>query len=319
MKRNLISTPPRRGAAWAAAALAAGAATAAWVHHRATQAERQHPPSGRLLDVDGVRLHCVERGAGPPLLLLHGNLASLLDFEASGLIDRLARSHRVIAFDRPGYGHSTRPRSRVWTPSAQARLYFAALEQLGAERPKVLGHSMGTLPAIAMALERPNAVRSLVLLAGYYYPSARIDALLTAPVAWPVVGDVLRYTVTNLAGRLLLDAEVKGMFAPLDVPPGYIETLSREMTVRPSALRANAEDAACMLPAVHAAEPGYRHLAMPVSLIAGADDLVVNTEKHSVRLHRELAQSALHVLPGVGHMVHHAALERVADAVELAI
>ncbi|MGZ9057630.1 MAG: alpha/beta fold hydrolase, partial [Burkholderiaceae bacterium] len=112
-------------------ALALAAVTAGWVQRRARQAEQEHPPEGQLLDIDGVRLHYVERGAGPPVVLIHGNMVSHRDFDASGLIDHLARGRRVIAFDRPGFGHSTRPRDRLWTPTAQAKLLHTALARLG--------------------------------------------------------------------------------------------------------------------------------------------------------------------------------------------
>src|SRR5512141_3143741 len=87
-------------------------ASAAWVERRARRAERENPPTGNLMDVDGVQLHYVERGDGPPVVLIHGNAVSHRDFIASGLINRLAVNHRVIAFDRPGFGHSSRPRDR---------------------------------------------------------------------------------------------------------------------------------------------------------------------------------------------------------------
>ena len=214
--KNLATS--RAGLITGAAALSA-AATAIWVEAQARRAEREHPPTGKFVEIDGVRLHYVERGEGPPVVLIHGNTVSLADFEASGLIDRLASGHRVIAFDRPGFGHSDRPRDRLWTPAEQARMLHAALAQLGAEQPVVVGHSMGTLVALAMALDHPEHVRSLVLLSGYYYPNVRVDALLTAPVALPVVGDVMRYTVTAMSGRAMIKGVVKGMFAPTRCRP----------------------------------------------------------------------------------------------------
>ncbi|MDQ6627914.1 MAG: alpha/beta hydrolase, partial [Pseudomonadota bacterium] len=178
MKRSALtsSLATRRGL-WAGAAVAVAAATATWVERRSRRAEREQPPAGRLLSVDGVRLHVVERGEGPPVVLIHGNMVSQRDFEASGLIEHLARNHRVIAFDRPGFGHSSRPRDRLWTPAAQAELLHAALAQLGVGPAAVVGHSMGAMVALALALDHPEQVRRLVLLGGYYYPSARVDAL----------------------------------------------------------------------------------------------------------------------------------------------
>ena len=97
----------------------------------AKKAERRNPPTGRFITIDGVRLHYVERGTGRPLVLLHGNGSMIQDFESSGLLDLAAKKYRVIAFDRPGFGHSDRPRSTVWTPEAQADLLNAALVKMG--------------------------------------------------------------------------------------------------------------------------------------------------------------------------------------------
>ena len=313
---DLQSLPTSRTAIWAGAALLSAALTAAWVERRSSRAERDQPPAGRLLEIEGVRLHVVEKGEGPAVVLIHGNMVSERDYEASGLLDRLARNHRVIAFDRPGFGHSTRPRDRLWTPAAQAKLLHAAMVQLGVREAVVVGHSMGAMVALALALDYPEDVRRLVLLGGYYYPSARIDALLTAPVALPVLGDVMRYTVTAVSARLLLNRLVRAMFAPNDVPALFIATLSREMMVRPIQLRANAEDAAFMIPQAKASSERHHELRMPVAIIAGAEDKVIDVEAHSARLHRDIGGSTLAVVPGAGHMVHHAAIDDVVAAVD---
>ncbi len=302
---------------WTGAVALFAAASALWVAWRARRAEREHPPRGQFVDVDGGRLHYVSQGEGPPVVLIHGNVVSLADFQASGLIDRLAQRHRVLAFDRPGLGHSSRPRNRLWTPKAQAAAIHQALRALGVERPVVVGHSMGTLVALALALDHPGDVSRLVLLGGYYYPNFRLDALLTAPVALPVLGDVLRYTVTALAARLMLRGMVKGMFSPQKIPDGFFRTLSREMMVRPGQLRANAEDAAFMIPAAKSAHARYQALRqLPITLIAGSRDKVVNAHAHSGRLHRELPSSVLWIVPGAGHMVHYDQQEAVIAAVE---
>ena len=110
------------------AAVVAAAASALINRHLAKKAEHNNPPLGQFLDIDGVRLHYLERGSGEPLVLLHGNGSMIADFQSSGLIDLAAKSHRVIVFDRPGFGHSNRPRSVVRTPNAQAELiYFTCL------------------------------------------------------------------------------------------------------------------------------------------------------------------------------------------------
>ena len=310
------TSPVTRPSLWAGAALLGAALTATWVERRSRRAERAQPPVGQLLEVDGVRLHVVERGEGPPVVLIHGNMVSQRDFEASGLMERLARNHRVIAFDRPGFGHSSRPRDRLWTPTAQAELLHAALAQLGVEHAVVVGHSMGAMVALALALDHPEDVRRLVLLGGYYYPTARVDALLTAPVALPVLGDVMRYTVTAVSARLMLKGLVRAMFAPRDVPANFMATLSREMMVRPIQLRANAEDAVFMIPQAKANAARHQELRMPVAIFAGAEDKVIDVEANAQRLHREISGSTLAIVADAGHMVHHAAADQIVLAVD---
>jgi len=311
-----VAAFPRAAGALAAAATAA-TLTALWVRHRARKAERDNPPVGRFIDVDGVRLHYIEKGEGSPVLLLHGNTVLLQDFIGSGLFDRLAERHRVIAFDRPGFGHSERPRDRLWTAQAQAALLQKALTQIDVERPVVVGHSWGTLVALGMAVDVAADVRGLVLISGYYYPTARLDVALTAPAALPLLGDALRYTVSPLAARLLLKRAVGAMFAPAPMPGDFFDVMSREMMLRPLQIRAEAEDAAFMIPAAAHFRPHYPEFEIPVSIFAGAGDKVVDPESHSARLHRELAHSTLAVAPEAGHMVHYALVGEIVDAIDL--
>jgi pimeloyl-ACP methyl ester carboxylesterase len=149
------------------------AGSAILVNRRAAQAERKHPPKGSFVATDGVRLHYLERGHGQPVVFLHGNGAMIEDMLISGVLDHAAPKYRAIAFDRPGFGHSERPRGRSWTAAAQAALFAKALAQLGVERPIVVGHSWGTLVALALALDHPQSVAGLVLASGYYFPTAR--------------------------------------------------------------------------------------------------------------------------------------------------
>jgi pimeloyl-ACP methyl ester carboxylesterase len=282
---------------------------------RTLDAERKYPPIGRFLDVDGVRLHYVERGHGEPLVLIHGNGTMIQDFTVSGLVDRLSSKYRVIVIDRPGYGYSTRPR-QIWTPRAHAKLFRAALKQLGVEQATVFGHSWGTLVAVALALEFPSLVRSLVLASGYYYPTVRADVFLVSPPAIPLIGDAMRYTISPPLTRAMLPGMIEQMFAPAEVPERFEHLFPKELMVRPSQIRASAEDAALMTPAVMELQHHYRELRAPVTIIAGSDDQVVDVGRHSERLHQDLPGSEFVSLPGLGHMVHHLAPGEVADAIE---
>lgn len=305
---------------WIAPVLVGSAALGAAVlynYRRTGDAERRYPPIGRFLDVDGVSLHYIERGQGEPLVLIHGNGTMIQDFMVSGLVDRLASRYRVIVIDRPGYGYSSRPR-RLWTPRAHAELLHGALEQLGVERAIVLGHSWGTMIAVALALEFPSLVRSLVLASGYYYPTVRADVFLLSPPAIPLIGDAMRYTVSPPLARAMLPRMIKRMFGPAAVPERFDRLFPKELAVRPLQLRAAAEDAALMIPCAMELQHHYRELTVPVTIITGADDQISDVARQSERLHRELPQSEYIALPGLGHMIHHLNPDEVASAVDRA-
>ncbi|WP_345821721.1 alpha/beta hydrolase [Methylobacterium fujisawaense] len=297
-----------------AAALGASALYAATMTRRA---ERETPPVGSFLTVDGVRLHYLERGQGEPLVLIHGNGTLIQDFLVSGIVDDLATRHRVIVFDRPGYGYSDRPRG-FWTPRAHATLFQKALQQLGVTQAVVLGHSWGTLVAVALALQAPRLVRGLVLASGYYYPTLRADVILASPVAIPGIGDLLRHTVSPLAGRLMMPAMIKGLFAPAAIPERFARSFPTAMMLRPLQLRASAEDAAMMTPVTVELQAHYGDLDLPVVIITGGDDQIADVGRQSRRLHHDVPGSELVIVPGMGHMIHHLAPERVVAAVERA-
>jgi pimeloyl-ACP methyl ester carboxylesterase len=309
--------PTRLGGAALTAAAILG--TTALVNaRRARQAERNNPPLGRFLDIEGVRLHYLDRGEGPPLVLLHGNGAMVQDFEISGMLARLAQQYRVIAIDRPGFGHTNRPRSQSWTPAGQAELVHKALGYLEINQAIIVGHSWGTLVALSLALDHPADVRSLVLLSGYYFPTFRTDVLASLPSAAPIVGDLLSYTVAPLLGRAMRSRVFRKLFAPAAVPPRFQAEFPTELSLRPSQLKASAEDTVSMTPSAATFAKRYDELKMPIVIMAGTGDRLVDFARQSGRLDEVLAASTLMLFEGAGHMIHHSAPEKVMDGISLA-
>ena len=299
-----------------AAIVAAGAlaATALLNRHLAKKAEHDNPPAGQFLEVDGVRLHYVERGSGEPLVLLHGNGSMIEDFVSSGLVDLAARNYRVIIIDRPGFGHSSRPRNVIWTPGAQAQLIQRALQRLGVSQAIVLGHSWGASVAMALGLKFPDMVRGLVLASGYYYPTLRPDVVAMSAPAVPVVGDILGHTLSPIISRLMWPLMTAKIFGPKS-PPAKFEQFPKEMALRPSQIRASAAESALMIPDASHFENKYADLKMPVVIIAGEDDRLIDSDTQSARLHSDVSQSAFHRLPKNGHMVHQTATGEVMAAI----
>ncbi|WP_298231710.1 alpha/beta hydrolase [uncultured Azohydromonas sp.] len=282
------------------------------------KAERENPPRGHFVSVDGVRLHYTVHGApdNPPLVLLHGNGASATEMEISGLVELAARHFRVYVFDRPGYGHSERPtQGHRYTPQAQARLFLHALRELQVERPIVLGHSWGSMVAFAMGLAEPQALRALVLASGYYTPSLRLDAPLMGIAALPVLGTLMRHTISPLLSRAIWPLLTRRIFAPRPVTEAFKRDYPTWMSLRPHTLQASAAEAGMMIWEGIKQRRHERELAVPTVIVAGAADLLVVTRWQSQRLHARLPQSRLRLVPGEGHMVHHTATPAVMEAI----
>src|SRR3954469_5453416 len=278
-------------------------------------AERNNPPIGIFIDCDGVRLHYLESGdpAAPCVVLLHGNGSMIQDFTISGLVDRLARRNRVLCFDRPGFGYSQRPRSRIWSATAQADLFVKALNQLGVRNPVVLGHSWGALVAIGIGLRNDYPIRGLVLASGYYFPTWRWDVWMMSGPAIPVLGDLVRYTVAPIISWAALPALFRKLFAPQPVPQNFKKGFPSSLVLRPKQLRAAAEESAFLVPTAAQFQSRYSSIRCPVRIFHGTGDQVIEPDQ-ARRLHQVLSRSDLHLVEDAGHMVTYADLSAITKA-----
>jgi len=282
-------------------------------------AERNNPPIGIFTECDGVRLHYLDRGdpAAPCVVLLHGNGSMIQDFTISGLVDGLARHNRVLCFDRPGFGYSQRPRSRIWTATAQAALFVKAFDQLGVRNPVVLGHSWGALVAIAIGLRNDYPIRGLVLASGYYFPNWRWDVWIMSGPAIPLLGDLLRYTVAPIISWAILPSAFRKLFAPRPVPANFKNAFPASLTLRPKQLRAAAEESAFLIPTAAQFQSRYRSIRCPVRIFHGTGDKIIEPEQ-ARRLHQLLSSSDLHLVEDAGHMVTYADVPAVTNATDTA-
>lgn len=299
----------------AAIATAAGLTAAAYNRGKTKKAEACTPRIGSFVRVDGTPLHYVRAGSGPRVLLLHGNGVMLQDWLASGVFDELSKTNEVIAIDRPGFGYSGRPRSVIWTPQAQATAIAKALRQLRFTGATVVGHSLGGLVALALGLDHPEVVSRLVLVSGYYFPTPRADLVLNSLPAIPVVGDILRHTISPITTRAMMPHVEKMMFAPQAVSERWKDNFPSDMIARPSQVRALAADSALAIPATICLSKRYASLRIPTTIVSGDRDKIVRYEGQAQRLHATIPGSEFVLLKGFGHMVHYTAREAILDAI----
>jgi pimeloyl-ACP methyl ester carboxylesterase len=105
------------------------------------------------------------------------------------------------------------------------------------------------------------------------------------------------------------------MFAPLLVPKSFVDRFLDGLLIRPSQIRAESQDGVTMVPAASAMRHRYRELKLPLIIMAGSEDGVVDAGRHAAQLHQEIPHSIL--VPNAGHMLHYAVPEEVAEAVNV--
>lgn len=280
--------------------------------------EDRHPPRGRFIEVEGATLHLWEAGprSAPPVVLLHGASSNLADMTLN-LAPALARRYRVIAVDRPGHGWSDRASPHDADPRRQARIIGQALRQIGVERAIVLGHSWAGALAACFALERCDVTGAIVLVSAATHPwpggiswyyraalDARVSPLFTRAIVAPAV-------IARVRGA------VRGIFAPQEPPENYVERIGAALMASPSRFLANAQDMQALLRYVTQANARYHEIDVPVRILTGDADSVV-PDLHSRAFHEKVPQSTLTILPGVGHMPHHVAVDAVVKEVDAA-
>lgn len=291
---------------WLLIALAGFAGLTLWKAGRHERlAEETWPATGDWVEVSGVRLHYVEKGEGPPLVLIHGASGNTRDFSFA-MIDRLSTRYRVIAFDRPGLGYSDPLEFGRGSIAAQAQILAEAAARLDAPRPIVFGHSYGGAVALAWAVNRPEALSALVLSAaasntwdtglGLYY------TVLSHPLGQRVVIPLLTAWVPDR----VVDAQIDAVFLPQSAPEGYHRHIGAGLTLRRQSMRSNALQRADLLEEIRAQVPRYRDISVPVEIVHGDADDTVPLVTHSEPLSRQIPGANLTVLEGIGHMPHHA-------------
>ncbi|PPQ29221.1 acetoin dehydrogenase dihydrolipoyllysine-residue acetyltransferase subunit [Rhodopila globiformis] len=247
-----------------------------------TMAEAEAGP--RTVDIGGRSLRYLERGAGVPVVMLHGFGADLNTwmFTQPALADR----HRTIALELPGHGGSTKDVG-AGTLDALADAVEAALATLDIDRAHLIGHSMGGAVAAAVAARRPDRAATLTLIApaglGPEINATFIDGFVRATRRKDAEA-VLRLLVRDpaLVSRTMVEDMLRNK--RIDGATAALETIAH-----------------AWFPGGHQAvdiTASVAGLAMAVQLIWGADDRIV-PETHALA-----ARVPVHVVEHAGHLPH---------------
>lgn len=184
-------------------AVAVGLLIAAWVYRdipAAVLEARYTTPASRFLNIDGVRMHYRDEGAGPPIVLIHANFGSLLSWDSWA--DALKTNHRVLRFDMTGHGLTGPDPSGDYSLARTVQLTAKFVDALGLKKFTIGGTSLGGTVAMHYAAAHPDRVDHLILLS----PGALEGRAMqqSGRTGIPRIANILEYiTPRSLAAYML--------------------------------------------------------------------------------------------------------------------
>jgi len=267
--------------------------------------ERVEPPEGGFLDLDRQRLHMLDMGAGRPVVLIHGLSGQMGNF-TYGLVSRLRDDFRVVAFDRPGSGYSTRAPGAPAGIRAQAAFLARAIRAMKLGDAVIVGHSLGGAIALALALDHPDCAAALALISPATHPSPAIPPVFRglALLASPLTRRFFAWTLATPLGLFARSWGTRQVFAPEPAPPDFATRGGGLLPLRPSNIEASAAElAAALLPEdIESMTQRYGSLRIPVGILFGRSDRVLDWRAQGEAMKRDLPSLDLEIVEG-GHML----------------
>ncbi|MHA6288233.1 alpha/beta fold hydrolase [Maricaulis sp. CAU 1757] len=268
----------------------------------ARKVEATAPPAGEFCEVEGGHIHFVEKGEGPPLVMIHGLGGNLHNFTYA-LVDRLAADHRVIAIDRPGCGYSRRAEDRLARIPEQARMIAEFLDKQGIAKALIVGHSLGGAIALSLALHHPEKTAGLALISPLVSlpgePAGAFKGLVVAS------SGVRRFIARTLAVPLSIRNSEKTLsviFGPDPTPDDFALRGGGVLTLRPEAFYAASTDLMAVAEDLPDQEKRYGDITCPVGMLYGKEDRILHAETQIKALKAALPDIVLETLEGRGHM-----------------
>ncbi len=284
-------------------------------HFYISSIEAENPQAGSITQVNYARTHVIRKGdAGPPVMLIHGAGANAREFNLT-LVPQLSETHQLIIPDRPGHGYSERV-ADAQTLAVQAAQMGGVLEQTSGTEPAVIvGHSYGTAVALRLALDRPDLVKGLVLLAPVSHDwgpekVAWFNSLATVPV----LGAGFRQLMP-IFGPAQARAGMGHSFSPAPEPEGFYDEAGVGLLFRPTNFHANAQELTALRDELIGQQDRYRELQMPVAIAYGSADMSMDPTIHVEGLRQQVRDLELLAFPSEGHIPHYRQAESVAKLI----
>jgi len=260
------------------------------------------PPSGKFMDVDGQRIHYVDKGQGPAIVMIHGLGGNLMNYSYA-LGDRLARDHRVIMVDRPGSGHSVRPKGAPANLKAQAETLAKLVRNLKLDRPVLVGHSLGGALSLTIAADHPDCAGALALIAPLTEAREEVPAAFKGlEIASPLMRTIVSWTLALPLSIINRDKVLDVVFGPDAVPADFPTRAGGLLGLRPTAFYNTSTDMMAVGADMPAVMSQYGAIAYPIGMLYGRGDRLLNYKIDGEGMKAKCPQLDLRLMEG-GHML----------------
>jgi pimeloyl-ACP methyl ester carboxylesterase len=289
-----------------------GASLVLYTWRVARQVESALPPRGQFIDIGSARIHYLDEGSGPVILLIHGLGGQMRNFTHS-LAGKLKDQFRVIVLDRPGSGYSTRPADASAAIGVQAETISRFIEKLGLGQPVVAGHSLGGAIALALALNHPARAAALALIAPLTQPQDTIPQPFRGlAIPSPALRRIIAWTLATPLSILRRQVVLETLFGPEPVPADFATKGGGLLSLRPKSFYGASTD----LMAIPEEMPGlaerYGSITIPVGVLFGQGDRILDYRAHGEGLRAQVPGLDLELVEGGGHMLPISAADRCA-------
>jgi pimeloyl-ACP methyl ester carboxylesterase len=264
--------------------------------------EKALPPRGRFIEVAGARIHYLDKGSGPAIVILHGLGGQMGNFTYA-LLERLTGEFRVILMDRPGSGYSVRAQGATGRLTEQAATVAEFIRKLGLERPLLVGHSLGGAVALGVALDHPEVVRGLALVAPLTHVPEKVPAPFRAlDIKSNLVRWLVAWTVATPLGIRRGKAILNAIFSPDAAPADFPTRGGGLLGLRPRSFYNTSSDLRTVNLDLRAMAGRYASLRVPVRILYGTSDAVLSHQVHGVAMKAKSSMVSVELVEG-GHML----------------
>ena len=270
------------------------------------------PPEGSFINIRGNKIHYLEQGQGPAIVMIHG-LSGVAQNFGYQVLGELAKDHRVIAIDRPGSGYSVRHRRSSASLTVQADVVAGVIDALALERPLIVGHSLGGAVALALALRHPDKISGLALIAPLtHMPAETSTAFAALNIRYPWLRQLVGWTLTIPLSIRNRQKVLEIVFGPEAAPADFPLRGGGFLGMRPSQFVAASTDMHALTDVLPVMQQCYGSLTLPVEVLYGRGDRILDPQEQGQALVDSLPGAQLELIDG-GHMLPITQPERTSE------